>query len=854
MNRTLSLQPFTSKRWKMLAHNAWQFLFVCCGVVIGLSSLPSANAAEPPKLHDPAGRFEISLFAAAPQIVNPIGVQVDVNGRIFVIESHTHFRPKTYAGPEKDRILILEDTNADGVADKTTVFHEGFTASMDLLLGSGRTLYVAERSAIHLLSDTNDDSKADEDKVIVKLETAGNYPHNGLSGLTLDGKNGLYFGLGENLGAPYKLIGSDGATLTGEAEGGSIYHVLEDGSKLRRVATGVWNPFGICVDASGNVFATDNDPDSSPPCRLLHVVEGGDYGYEFRYGRSGLHPFQCWNGELPGTLPMLTGIGEAPCEIVPWNDGLLIASWADNRLEHYQLKPQGGSFTVKQEVLVSGDLHFRPVGIAVTKDGTLYVSDWASASYELPGTGRIWKLKPKEPPHEESPRLLKDPLEKQKSAPSGSPADCVLLLNDADPFIRNIGIQRLAAHLAKDAAFEIPADELTPLGRQAWAIACKRAGQVKILPELLKSEDAALRIIALKWIADLRLTDYRPQVEAGLRDSQLTRELFAAHLAALERLDNRKATGSLPDPSLVLPVLTAADSSPKVRALALLLLPPNHQELTTQRLRELLNISDAQLSREVVRTMLAARHAERIHLLAEVAQDEKQPVPLRAMAISGLAGSGEYQGFLLTLAQGSSTTLRDEALRALIDMPLSDTDRAKLATRKELPAAQRLLASMKPTLPANTDVAAWLKLTTGAGDAEAGERIFFHSKVGLCARCHLHSGRGNPIGPDLTRINERATREWLVIAILQPSRDVAPAFRQWHIETTDGKQFVGLSLRKGSHSEDYLGIDGQPFSVKLQQIEERRESPLSIMPDGLEQQLTPDELRDLLAFLLHKHD
>lgn len=852
MNRAPSLHSDTPRLRASASSSARQFLLVCCSALVGLFCFTICSATEPPKLHDPAGRFEITLFAAAPQIVNPIGVQVDAMGRVFLIESHTHFRPKNYTGPAKDRILILEDTNADGVADKTTVFHEGFTAAMDLLLfGSLRNVYVAERSAIHSLTDNDDDNKADEVKVIVKLETAGNYPHNGLSGLALDGKGGLYFGLGENLGAAYKLIGSDGTTLSGEAEGGSIYHVLEDGSRLRRVATGVWNPFGICVDASGNVFATDNDPDSSPPCRLLHVVEGGDYGYEFRYGRSGLHPFQCWNGELPGTLPMLTGIGEAPCEIVPWNDGLLIASWADNRLEHYRLAEQGGSFTVKQEVLLSGDLHFRPVGIAVAKDGTLYVSDWASASYELPGTGRIWKLKPKEPPHEEAPRLLKAPIEKSKLAQIGFPPDFTLLLNDTDPFIRNIGIRTWADCLIKDSSISLDTSNLTPLGRQAWAVACKRAGETTILPELL-ADDVALRLIALKWIADQRLTDYRKQVEAGLRDSQLTRELFAAHLATLERLDNRKTSGHLPDPGLVLPVLTSPDSSPKVRALALLLLPPDHKELSTQRLRELLNVGDAQLSLEVVRTMLAARHAEHIHLLAEIAQDDSQAVPLRALALTGLAGSGEYQGALLKLALGSNTTLRDEALRSLVDMPLNDTDRAQLTKLKALPLAQRLLGGAKPTLPATTEIAAWLELTHGEGDAEAGERIFFHSKVGLCARCHLHSGRGHHIGPDLTRIHERATREWLLTAILQPSRDVAPAFRQWHIETTDGKQFVGLSLRKGSHNEDYLGVDGQPFSVKVQQIEERRESPLSLMPAGLEQQLTPEELRDLLAFLLRK--
>ena len=74
----------------------------------------------------------------------------------------------------------------------------------------------------------------------------------------------------------------------------------------------------MAFDAFGRLFAVDNDPDSRPPCRLLHIVEGGDYGYRFRNGRKGLHPFTAWNGELPGTLGMVAGTGEAPSGVVAY--------------------------------------------------------------------------------------------------------------------------------------------------------------------------------------------------------------------------------------------------------------------------------------------------------------------------------------------------------------------------------------------------------------------------------------------------------------------------------------------------------------------------------------------------------
>src|SRR5262249_1215095 len=161
------------------------------------------------------------------------------------------------------------------------------------------------------LKDLDGDGKCDKDNEktrIVFLDTKGDYPHNGLSGLCFDEKGDVTFGMGENLGVAFKLIGSDGTTIAND-EGGYILRCSAEGKNLAKVAKGFWNPFGVCRDIFGRYFAVDNDPDAMPPCRLVHVVEGGDYGYQFRYGRSGRHPFQSWNGELFGTLPYVAGVG-----------------------------------------------------------------------------------------------------------------------------------------------------------------------------------------------------------------------------------------------------------------------------------------------------------------------------------------------------------------------------------------------------------------------------------------------------------------------------------------------------------------------------------------------------------------
>src|SRR5205085_38321 len=119
---------------------------------------------------------------------------------------------------------------------------------------------------------------------LVVLKGPGEYPHDGLSGLTFGPDGKMYFSLGENLGAAYTLTGSDGSAISGGGEGGSIFRCSADGSKLERVATGFWNTWGLGFDVFGRLFAVDNDPDSRPPCRLLHIVQNGDYGYRFKYG------------------------------------------------------------------------------------------------------------------------------------------------------------------------------------------------------------------------------------------------------------------------------------------------------------------------------------------------------------------------------------------------------------------------------------------------------------------------------------------------------------------------------------------------------------------------------------------
>jgi putative membrane-bound dehydrogenase-like protein len=363
--------------------------------------------ASPAPIAEPALQrrdLALELFAREPEIATPIGIAVDGQGRVWAIESNTHFPNPGYDRHPTDRVLVIEDLDGDGKADRFTMFADGFHQAMAIALGGPGKLFLATRRDVMLLEDTDGDGKADRRTFLARLATAEEYPHNGLSGFAFDDLGFLYFAIGENMGVAYRLVGSDGATVKGGPEGGSIFRMRPDGSGLERWATGFWNTFHLGFDAFGRLFAVDNDPDSRPPCRLLHIVRGGDYGYRRWLGRKGLHPFTAWNGELPGTLPMVSGTGEAPSGVVAYEhqglppdlQGTLIAtSWGDHRIESYRLEARGASFRSRPDALVIGGDLFRPVGIATAPDGSLYFTDWVDKDYHVHGKGRIWRLRGK---------------------------------------------------------------------------------------------------------------------------------------------------------------------------------------------------------------------------------------------------------------------------------------------------------------------------------------------------------------------------------------------------------------------------------------------------------------------------
>lgn len=772
-------------------------------VALGAATIALSPAAEDeiPVSSDPA--LSITKFAGSDLIKHPTGITFTLDGKLLVVESHTHFAPEDYEGPETDQIVWLQDTDADGKADTRKIFFEAdLVATMDIATHPETgAIYVATRNEVLRLWDRNGDGRADPESVerrLVFLETTADYPHNGVSGLCFDDEGDLFFGIGENYGADYTLHGSDDSSIRGGGEGGNLWHVTRDGEKLRRFATGFWNPYGVCHAPGGHVFATDNDPSSRPPSRLHYVIDGGDYGYQYRYGRSGHHPFVSWNGELPGHLPMLHGSGEAPCDVIHYRGNLLVASWADHRLEVYPLSWDQTHFTTEQQILVQGGADFRPVAFAFHSNGDLFVSDWVKRDYNLHGHGAVWRIQGWKPEERALPSPTEVARHRVVSVSEGLPEGESFW---SDPWLAPLTLRSLGDTIRLSGIADPHRRALLLLG---WRLR-DPSDPSAIISEALIDPDPTVRLLALKWICDEGLEVYRPEVER-IAEEPDSPTLFHAAVTTLARLDGQPVDDK-PIQRLIGARLQATQASTAVKRAAFQVLVDREKFLSIRDLADLFeSTEDETLKADVLLSMLA--HS-----------DEAKARDLATQWIS----KDRIPAKLLPFA---------EAIR----------DRG---SPRSLPEATALAGR-----PTDFAVASWdqflAELPPSNIPTEIAGPLVFHRH---CSACHQALGHGRRGGPDLSQIGERG-REHILRSLLDPSAEVAPQYQAWNLTLEDGSQKVGFLLGQKGANHFYADAAGNEFQLTNRDIVVRQQLPVSIMPPGLAAQMGNREIRDLVEWLL----
>ncbi|HUF07473.1 MAG TPA: dehydrogenase, partial [Candidatus Binatia bacterium] len=364
------------------------------------------------------------------------------------------------------------------------------------------------------------------------------------------------------------------------------------------------------------------------------------------------------------------------------------------------------------------------------------------------------------------------------------------------------------------------------------------------------------------------LSRLRPLLDDAILTDPPSTELFEVYLATLEQL-SPEFIGSY-----------AAEAEPYARLLTRLLQPRFLESFIEDR------------SRPIALRALAVRHlnSDRTHtrLLARLTQPS-QPLPVRVEAVRslGLTPDEEAGVALLEVAVGRSNPahLRADALLGLARQPV-DVVPAAIALLNDPSAGVRLeaarhLRSVTVTEEARAAVVAamqtlggeetarlhaqlafavgsgaadhpatpdaWEAALGAAGDPETGRRVFF-SSASACSQCHIVDRRGGDLGPDLTNVGRSKTRAGILDSILRPSAEISPEYQGWYVRTADGRIHTGRQIDVGSGGKAELYVQPGAF-ITLEGVEEYGPMPRSLMPDGLETNLTVEDVRDLLAFL-----
>jgi putative heme-binding domain-containing protein len=138
-------------------------------------------------------------------------------------------------------------------------------------------------------------------------------------------------------------------------------------------------------------------------------------------------------------------------------------------------------------------------------------------------------------------------------------------------------------------------------------------------------------------------------------------------------------------------------------------------------------------------------------------------------------------------------------------------------------------------------------LRAAAGDLRAGHALFTKH----CGACHTLFGDGGKVGPDLTHAN-RFDRDDLLVNIVDPSRVIRKEYLSYVVTTTDGRVLTGLIAEQTPQRLTLVDAKAERTTLSRSEIESLRESPASLMPEGLLQPLKPQELRDLFSYLQSK--
>lgn len=501
------------------------------------SGQPYLKAEETVAKMKVADGFEVKLFAAEPQLVNPIAMTVDEKGRIWVVECFEYPKRTAKGKMPRDRIKILEDTDGDGVCDKVTTFIEGkdFPVPFDLASGievGNGGVYLGAPPYLFFIENKNDKPG----KIEILLKGFGSQDTHETLNTFQWGPDGRLYGLHGVFTYSEVTPGQgDGPTTRLNA---AVWRFDTKTKKFEVFSEGTSNPWGMDWRNTDGQFIL---------CccvipHLFHMVPGGNYKRQggvpsnpYVYGEIKEicdHTFHKESGWAHAGLISL----DTPIMPEKYRNSVIFGSIHGCSLKQNVLSPNGSSFTAKRadDFLVSGDKNFRPINLRWGPNGEIYCIDWHDQNpchqtnpddwdYER---GRVYRIQPKG-------------LKTKKAEDLGKKSDKELVeLFEAD----NPYVYRTATRLIGERADRF--DKELIAGR--WAVGGLewerlRYLAVRTLALTLKVKD----LPDLRKLSDKELKNFANGIEFALAGEEMNKDLkpqsdimlqyFGLHLSAIVR-------------------------------------------------------------------------------------------------------------------------------------------------------------------------------------------------------------------------------------------------------------------------------------------------------------------------------
>ncbi len=585
----------------------WSYLAYL--IVFGLV-LPSARAAESTRAeplepevaeasdeprHAMAGiripeGWEISLFAAEPDVANVAAFDIDHRGRLFVCETFRQSRgvtdnrahdetwlladlaattvqdridyhkrllgeaAVTYAQHD-DRIRRLVDSSGDGRADQSAVVADGFNRLEEGtgagVLVRGENIYYTCIPNLWKLVDADDDGGAEEREKLsggygVRVAFRGHDLH----GLLLGPDGRLYFTVGDR---GYHVTDDSGQVLANPATG-AVFRCELDGSGLEVYCNGLRNPQELAFNDFGDLFTVDNNSDSGDQSRIVHLLEGGDSGWRMHYqylpDRGPFNREKLWepfHQDQPAHIvPPVANLTDGPSGLAYYpgtgfaetlDETFLICDFrggaSNSGIRSFQLDPAGAFYSLREDEqpvwsVLATDVAFGP-------DGAIYISDWVNG-WEGEGKGRIYRLT--DPAGQQDPlvgevqSLLAADWSQQR------PRELVKLLGHRDRRVRLEAQWELASRGEAAVLLELALDRSAPRTGRLHAIwgadqIARRddaAGESIVAPlrAVLDDDDPILRAAAAKVAGERGDAEAAGRLQEMLRDEAARVRYFAA--------------------------------------------------------------------------------------------------------------------------------------------------------------------------------------------------------------------------------------------------------------------------------------------------------------------------------------